>query len=134
MIPLLIAMGGNTGSQISAMLIGAWASKDISLSEWKRVLRKEFLFGTLLAIILSVLGWVFGYLRGGFDIPIAFLVGISVALIAFLSNILGTLIPGIGIYFHLDPALLCGPLITTIMDILGLVIYFGLASAILASN
>lgn len=129
-IPLLIGTGGNAGSQSSTMMIRAISTGDVRLGQWGRVFLKELGLGLILGIILGLLGMAIGVLRGGWEIGLV--VFFSLSAILLVTNILGMLLPFLLTKLNLDPAIASGPLVTTIADAAGLLIYFALASALLA--
>lgn len=125
-IPLLIGMGGNTGAQSATLLITAIATKDIALPDYFRVLWKEFRVGILLAILISIC--TFGVASLVADSSIGLVVGTTMVSIMTFSNILGMSLPFIATKIGIDPALLCSPLVTTLIDISGIAIYFSFAT------
>lgn len=128
-IPLLIASGGNTGSQSATLLIRALATEDVELSEWLATLLKEIGVGSALALILGIASCVMGLYRGGNEIAI--IVGTSMVAIILSANLIGALLPFLLVKVKIDPAMAGSPLITSIMDSVGLMIYFSIATYIL---
>lgn len=125
-LPLLIDMGGNTGSQSATLLITALATKDISLADFMKVLWKEVRVGIFLAILLAIC--TFGMATLMTDSSIGLIVCFTMICIITLSNILGTCLPFLATKLGLDPTILCGPLVTTLIDVSGISIYFGIAT------
>ena len=128
-IPLLIATGGNVGTQSAAMLVRALATGDVLPTDWRRALAKELVVGLALGGTLGAAGSMLGMLRGGVDMGIV--VGISMFLIVVVSNALGVTLPLMLVRWRLDPAVASSPMITSIADSVGLAIYFAVATAIL---
>ncbi|MCD6595434.1 magnesium transporter [bacterium] len=128
-MPLLIDTGGNTGSQSATIVIRALVTGDVKISQWARIIAKELGVGALLGCSLGILSWGLGIFRGGYKIGVV--VGCSMMAIVLVANIVGIILPFILEKFHVDPAVASSPLITTIMDSLGLLIYFSLAVWIL---
>ncbi len=128
-IPLLNAAGGNVGAQSATLVIRAQATGDIRLGQWASTVGKELRVGMLLGLGMGVITWLFGLLRGGPGI--AAVVALSMVLIVFFVNILGVVLPLLLIKLRLDPAMASSPLITSVADAVGLVIYFYLASRLL---
>jgi magnesium transporter len=128
-IPLLIDTGGNAGSQSAALMIRGISTGDIRLDQWAKVFGKELLMGIIIGGTIGVLGMGLGFIRGGSSI--GFVVFLTLTAILTLSNLFGMLLPFILTKLKLDPAVASGPLITTIVDAAGLVIYFSFARMIL---
>lgn len=125
-IPLLIDAGGNSGSQAAMMMIRALSTGDIRADQWKRILLRELLCGVLIGIVLGLMGGTLGFLRGGPDLALVLFV--SLLLILIVTNLTGVLLPFALSALKLDPAMASGPLITTVADAAGLLIYFRTAS------
>lgn len=124
-VPLLIGTGGNSGSQAATMMVRALVTDDIDLSHWWRALLKETLVGIMLGVGLALLASGLGYYRGGMDI--AKVVGISMVTIVLVANLVGVLLPFILSKLKIDPTTASSPLIATICDVMGLMVYFGIA-------
>lgn len=129
-IPLLIDTGGNTGCQSATLMVRALVTGDIKLTSWFRTFTKELLVGTLLGATLGTAGWLLGVFRGGELIGV--IIGLTMLLIVIIANLVGMILPFILTKLRLDPAVASSPLITTIMDALGLVTYFTIAQIFLA--
>lgn len=128
-IPLLADSAGNSGSQSSTLMIRAIVTGDVEMSDWGKTLIKEVMVGLMLGLSLGFLSMFLGFYRGGPEI--AFIVGVTMVAVVLMSNLLGALLPFVLTKFKLDPATASGPLITTMADALGLLIYFSIASAVL---
>lgn len=128
-IPLLIGSGGNTGAQSATLMVRAIATGDVRLNQWLHTLGKELGLGLLLGLTMGVASYFLGLVRGGY------LVGIVVALsmvgIVLVANLIGIVLPFILTRLNIDPAVASSPLITTIADASGLLIYFSTAALIL---
>lgn len=124
-IPLLIGTGGNSGSQAATMMVRALVTDDIDLSHWWRSLLKETLVGIMLGVGLAAIAAVLGYYRGGYDI--ALIVGLSMVTIVLVANLVGVLLPFILTRLKIDPTVASSPLIATICDVMGLMVYFAMA-------
>ncbi len=125
-IPVLIDTGGNTGTQSATLIIRAIATGDLTLKKWFSVMKKEILVGILLGASLGAVLYLWSYFWKG-NPEISLVVGISVVAIALCANLVGSLLPIVLIKLKLDPAVVSSPLITTIMDVTGLLIYFSIA-------
>jgi magnesium transporter len=129
-IPLLIGTGGNAGSQTVTTIIRSIALGEIRLRDAWRVLGREATTGVIVGVLVG--GVAFGRaLLWGAHLPLAATVGITVLTICAWSTTVGSLIPIAAERFGVDPAVLSAPLITTLVDATGLVIYFRIAKVIL---
>ncbi len=128
-IPLLIDSGGNSGSQSATIMVRAIATGDVKLREWMRTAGKEVLVGLSLGVAMGLASWMLGIWRGGFEVGIV--VGLAMICIVLVANLIGTLLPFILTRLNIDPAVASSPLITTIVDASGLLIYFSIAAAFL---
>jgi magnesium transporter len=125
-IPVLLACGGNAGMQAASVVIRGLATGEIRLNKVWIVVRKELLIGLLLGLGLGVLIAIRALPLGeGLIFGVA--VGVSMVAGITIATVMGTLLPIIFEKLGFDPALMSGPLLTTIMDIAALVIYFGIA-------
>lgn len=132
-IPLLIDSGGNTGAQSATLMVRALATGDIHLKRWARAIRKELLVGALLGVTMGGLSFLLGAFRAepGLGLKIGFVIGSSMILIIIVANIIGAVLPFLLTKLKLDPAVASSPLITSLADAAGLLIYFGVATAVL---
>lgn len=128
-MPLLIASGGNTGAQSATLMVRAISTGDLKLDGWYRAFGKEILVGLMLGGAMGILTWLLGIYRSGMDM--AMVVGISMVAIVVVANLIGVLLPFTLTKLGLDPAVASSPLITSMMDAVGLLIYFSVAAAIL---
>lgn len=138
-MPMLADTGGNTGSQSATLVIRALALKEISTKDVLRILEREFRVAMLLSLPLGAIafGRVFFFGSGssvldGFSlVKIAFAISLALGLQVISSTIMGALLPLGATKLKLDPALVATPVLTTIVDITGLLIYFTTAKLIL---
>lgn len=128
-IPLLIATGGNTGSQSAMMMVRALVTGDVTLKMWFSTFLKELGVGLLLGATLAAGAFGLGLWRG--DVRIGFVVGVSMAAIVVVANLFGMLLPFVLTRLRQDPTVASSPLITTLSDVMGLLIYFSVATAVL---
>ncbi len=130
-IPMLMDTGGNSGSQSSTLIIRGMALGEISTSDILKVIMKEMKVGVITGFILSGVN----FLRLMLFDKMEFLVNLTVCMTLFFTVIISKLAGGILPIFakkvRLDPAIMAGPLITTIVDVLALSVYFGLATKFL---
>jgi magnesium transporter len=128
-MPLLIASGGNTGAQSATLMVRAISTGDIKLNDWYRAIGKELMVGLMLGCAMGILTWLLGIYRSGFDL--ALVVGLSMVLIVLIANLIGALLPFTLTKLKFDPAVASSPLITSMMDAIGLLIYFSVAALVL---
>jgi len=129
-IPLLIDTGGNTGTQASTLVIRGLTVGEIEEADLGHVLLKEslsgLLLGTVLALLASLRAWTMGTGPG-----VALTVAISVVGVVMLGNLVGAFLPFAAKKMKVDPAVMSGPLITTVVDVLGLLLYLEVARRLL---
>lgn len=129
-IPLLIGTGGNVGAQSSTVVIRGLNTNELDTKGANRVIRREAIAGAFLGIMLGVvvMGWAY-LLQGSW--AVAVVVGVSLVAIAILASTAGAALPFLFSALGFDPALMSAPFITTIVDVLGVLIYLNLARYIL---
>lgn len=137
-VPMIIASGGNTGTQAASLLVRAIAVEEVTLSSWWRIMRKEFLTGLCLGITLAVLGmgvvWILSttpMVDTPFLWPLSLTVGFAVFTIVIWGSLIGSMFPLLLDRVGLDPAASSSPLVATLMDVSGLTIYFVAALVLL---
>jgi magnesium transporter len=130
-VPLLVAAGGNSGSQSSTLVIRGLATGDIQTRDWWRVFIREFTQGALLGVTLSFFGFLRAILAGD-GLRFAFLIGTTVTGLVILGAIIGGMLPILLHRLRLDPATSSTPFIATLIDALGIVLYLTLARWVLA--
>lgn len=128
-IPLLLGSGGNTGSQSSTIMVRGLATGDIEVSQWAASLAKELIVGLALGLTMGLAGVVLGTWKGG--LTIALIVGLTMLLIIVVANLIGVILPLVLTKLDLDPAVASNPLITSITDATGLLIFFAISRWIL---
>jgi magnesium transporter len=129
-IPMLMDTGGNAGSQSSTLIIRGMALEEIELRDILRVLWKELRVALLCGAALSIVNFIRIVIMGG-GTSMAFTVTGTLFLTIMLSKSVGCLLPLGAKKLRLDPAVMASPVITTIVDAGALLIYFGIAKAIL---
>ena len=138
-VPLIISSGGNCGSQAATLIIRAMALKELTVKDWWFVMRREILSGLTLGFILGSIGFirieVWQYLHlydyGKYSFLLALTIFFSLIGIVMWGTLSGSMIPIILKKFKLDPATSSAPLVATLVDVTGLVIYFTIAAIIL---
>lgn len=137
-IPLIISSGGNSGSQATTLIIRALSLQHLRLSDWKRVFVREAISGLLLGLILAgigllrILAWPNREsLYTEHYLMVAATVCISLVGVVLFGSLTGSMLPFILRRLGLDPASASAPLVATLVDVTGLVIYFQLAHLLL---
>ena len=140
LVPLMISCGGNTGTQAASLLIRAVSLREVAPGDWRRVAIKELVTGVILGIVLGVLGVGIVYLvdvvgLASTDEPMRVGVAVGVAVLGIVTwaALLGGLLPLVLERYKLDPATISSPLVATLMDISGVLIYLGVAPALLSA-
>lgn len=137
-IPLIISSGGNSGSQAATLIIQAMALGEITVQDWWRIAKREIQSGLFMGVTLGILGFfiVFGGyhffgLFGEHYIRIGFAIGIAVVGVVLWGTIMGSMLPLLLKKLGADPATSSTPFIATLVDVTGLLIYFGTAFLLL---
>ena len=133
-IPLLIGSGGNVGAQSSTVVIRGLNTDELKVKDAFKVIRREAIAGAFLGLMLGIVVTIWAYFLQGGDIsvlPVSLVVGIALVAISVLASSAGAGLPFLFHSFGLDPALMSAPFITTIVDVLGVLIYLNLAKQIL---
>lgn len=124
-VPVLVGTGGNTGNQSSTLIVRALATRDVTLGDWFRIMRKELGVGMLLGLTLATLLSIKVLIDGQQNLLVV--VGISLGIVVLLANVVGAMLPLLLRRLRLDPALISNPLIATVTDVTGLVVYLTVA-------
>lgn len=130
-IPMLMDTGGNAGSQSSTLVIRGLAIGDIKVTDGAKILFKEFAVSIIVGIILAVTNFVRLMLIEQVGVLVAITVSVSLIVTVVLSKVIGGILPIIAKKLNMDPAIMAGPLITTIVDAASLLAYFAIATAML---
>lgn len=126
-MPMIAGMTGNTGTQSLAVVVRGLVTEELSLKKSIHLIFRELLVGVMLGIVCGAVISVIAYVWQGSFI-LGLVVGVSLIATLIIGTFAGTVIPLILHKFKVDPAVASGPLITTINDILSLLIYFGIAT------
>ena len=126
-IPILMDTGGNAGSQSSTLIIRGMAVGEIELSDVLSVIWKELRVGVICGIILSLVNFIRILVLGGTPIMVNLTVSLSLCITVIISKSIGCLLPMAARKLHFDPAIMAGPLITTVVDSVSLVVFFNVA-------
>ena len=137
-IPLIISSGGNSGSQATTLIIRAMALREVRLQDWWRVLNRELICGLALGTILGTIGLIRillwptrSQLYTQFYPIVAATIAASLIGVVLWGSIAGSMLPFILKKFKFDPASASAPLVATLVDVTGLIIYFTVASLLL---
>ncbi len=128
-IPLLVGTGGNVGAQAATSAVRALAIGEVRPSDALRVAWRESSVGLFLGIVLGVLAFVAGWIVAG--VPVGIVVGTSVVMVCIWAATIGSLMPLMARSLNIDPAVISAPLVTTLVDATGLMIYFLVAGLVL---
>lgn len=138
-IPMLMGTGGNSGSQASVSVIRALSLGDVEFKDIFRVIWKELRVAVVSGIVLGVTNFIKLYLIDflwlhtfdtGLEIVEMATICFTLVLIVIVAKILGAVLPIVAKKIGLDPAVMASPLVTTILDAVSLLIYFGIASVL----
>ena len=129
-IPMLMDTGGNCGSQSSTLIIRGLATDELEVKDVFKILWKEIRIAVIVGISLAVINGlrIFAQYK---NLQLACTVGLSITTTVILSKSIGCLLPLLAKKLKLDPAIMAAPLITTIVDILSVLVYFNIATAIM---
>jgi magnesium transporter len=134
-IPLIMSSGGNSGSQASTLIIQAMALGELTIIDWWRVMKREFISGLLLGMILGTIGFLRIYLwqtlhifdYGQYWRLVATTIFFSLIGIVLWGSMMGSMLPIILKRLKLDPAASSAPFVATLVDVTGIIIYFSVA-------
>lgn len=137
-IPLIISSGGNSGSQACTLIIRAMALKEVRLRDWLKVFGREIGSGIALGGLLAAIGWVRiilwpakKTLYGEHYVLVGTTVALSLIGVVLWGSLMGSMLPFILRRAGFDPASASAPLVATLVDVTGLIIYFSVAKIIL---
>ena len=129
-IPLLIGTGGNVGAQSATVVIRGLATGEVTQRRALGIVLREAGVGLLLGIVLGLVSFGWSYLLGR-NLQVAFVVALTLVAISTLATVTGSVLPFVFRLVKIDPAMVSAPLITTVMDIFGVVLYFFVAHLLL---
>jgi magnesium transporter len=128
-LPLLVGSGGNAGSQSATLMVRALATGDVQMKDWFMLLGRETFVALCLGGTMAVAVSILGYFRG--DIMVAVVLALSMLGIVMMGCLIGMSLPFILKQLKLDPASASAPLVTSICDATGVVVYLFIASQLL---
>ncbi len=130
-IPLVLASGGNAGSQSATLIIRAIALGEMTRRDTLLIARREFMLSMLLGGGLMALGFVAAL---KFVLPMqAAVVAITVFLVVMMGTVTGAMLPIMFKRLGMDPALMSNPLIAALVDVFGVIIYYNVATLLLGA-
>lgn len=128
-LPLLIASGGNAGAQAATLVIRSISLGEIGMRDYVRVLVREMAVAVGLGLTMAATVFMIAWWRSG--LPVAWAVALSMVAIVFLASLFGMSLPFILSKAKLDPAAASAPLVTSLVDIMGVLVYLSIANAML---
>jgi magnesium transporter len=128
-LPLLIASGGNAGTQSATLMVRALATGDVRPSDFGWLMAREVVIALALGLTMAAAVAGIGIWRGG--VEIAAVVAAAMVSIVTMGALIGMSLPFIFARLDRDPAAASGPLVTSLADVLGVLMYFGIASVLL---
>ncbi len=130
-IPVIIALGGNVGLQSMTIMVRGLSTGRINISRLGYFLRRELVVSIILGFSYAILVGIFAYFRHDsfFMMPLA--IGLSIMFAMMMAAIVGTLVPMLFERVGIDPAVATGPFVTVTIDVLGILVYFSIATALL---
>lgn len=129
-LPLLVDSGGNAGSQSSTLMVRALATGEVLMKDWFKLLARESLVALALGLTMASAVSVIGWYRGGPEV--ALVVSLSMVFIVLIGCLIGMSLPFLLNQLRMDPASASAPLITSICDASGVIIYLYIASQFLS--
>lgn len=130
-IPMLMGVGGNCGSQSSTLIIRGMAIDQIRLKDFFKVIWTELRVSLVISLALGAVSavWVMlTYHNNPYHMRLAVVISLSILGIVVISQLIGCMLPMVAKKLRLDPAVMAAPLITTIVDVTSIFIYFNIAS------
>jgi magnesium transporter len=129
-LPLIVSSGGNSGSQAASLVIRGLAIKELELRDWYKVLIREFLSGAGLGCVLGAIGYGFS-MMWGLEPLAASVVAFSLIGVVTFGSVIGSMLPFVLKRIGVDPAVSSSPLIASLADIFGILIFFNFALILL---
>ncbi len=124
-LPLLIGSGGNAGAQSATLMVRALATGDVGMRDWLRMLGKELAVSGALGITMAVAASLIGIVRAP---EVTLVVASTMFVIVIVGSLMGMSMPFLLTRLGFDPATASAPLITSLADIVGVIIYFSIAA------
>ena len=129
-IPMIMGTGGNCGSQSATLIIRGLATDELELKDVFKIFGKEIRIAVIVGITLTIVNGLRIFVQYK-NLQLAVTIGLSITVTVILSKSIGCLLPLLAKKLKLDPAIMAAPLITTIVDILSILVYFQIATVIM---
>jgi magnesium transporter len=129
-IPVINASGGNAGTQASTVVIRSLATGEVSLADSLRIFWKEIVVGLTMGVVVGLVGAFRGYLMEK-SVKLALTIGMAMVFVVTFATVLGAVLPLVFKRLRLDPAVVSGPFIASVLDVVALLIYLEIARYIL---
>ena len=129
-IPMIMGTGGNCGSQSSTLIIRGLATDEIKLKDIFRIIWKEIRVAFIVGVALAIVNAIRVIIQYR-DIQLAIVLGITLIVTTMVSKVLGCVLPMLAKRLKLDPAIMAAPLITTLVDVCSILVYFQVATSIM---
>ncbi len=130
-IPLLIGTAGNSGTQSATLIIRGLAVGEVRTKDLPKILRKELSVGLSLGVIFGLVTYLRGMFEGQDKLDLALVISLTMLVLVVWANLIGAVLPIILAKLKLDPAVISSPLIATLIDVTGILIYYNIAIYIL---
>jgi len=125
-IPLIGGTGGNVGTQSSALIVQGLANSSLDIKDTFKQITKESVVAIINATIISLLVYVYNFIRFGATATVTYSVSISLFAVVMFASIFGTFVPMTLEKLKIDPAIATGPFISITNDIIGMMLYMGI--------
>ncbi len=129
-IPMIMGTGGNCGSQSSTLIIRGLATDELELKDVFKILWKEIRVAVIVGVILALVNGLRIFIQYD-SLQLAVTIGLSITVTIIMAKSIGCLLPLLAKKLKLDPAIMAAPLISTIVDILSILIFFQIATLIM---
>ena len=129
-IPMLMDTGGNCGSQSSTLIIRGIALSQIRFRDIFRVIFKEFRISLIVGTVLAVTNGIRIMIQYHNNVELACVIALSLVGTVVMAKLVGCMLPLLASKVHLDPAIMASPLITTLVDIFSILIFFNIATKV----
>ena len=130
-IPMLMDSGGNAGGQATTVIIRSLTLGEVALKDAAKIFLKEFEISIMVGICMALLNMVRIMVMDQVSMMVNLTVSLSLLLTIIMAKLVGSMLPLVGTFFKQDPVVMAGPLLTTVVDTLSLLIYFEIASLLL---
>ena len=131
-MPMLMNTGGSSGSQASTLVIRGLATGEIEIKDSLKVIWKEFRISIVVGVVLALVNFARLMFVTKAGLPISLTVSLTLVVTVVMAKLLGGVAPMVAKLLKIDPAIMAGPLITTFVDAISLVVYFSVATLLLS--